>query len=133
MMGLPSYWKMFEALEHSVRTGAAAADVVTPGGAWEYLKEQPEQARIFDEAMIAKAHAQIPGIVGAYDFSRFKSIADIGGGHGHLVRAVLQAVPSAEGILFDLPHVIDEAAPSERLGFQAGNFFEDRLLACDAP
>jgi len=134
MMGLPVYWRMLEALEHSVRTGTAAAETVTPGGAWQYLAEHPKEARIFDEAMIAKAHAQIPGIVGAYDFSRFARIADIGGGRGHLIRAVLRAAPGADGVLVDLPHVIAEAAaePSERLTFQAGDFFEDDLPVCDA-
>ena len=75
--------------------------------------------------MLAYARALIPGIVGAYDFSRFARIGDIGGGRGHLVRGVLQAAPSAKGILFDLPHVIEQAAavPSERLTFQAGDFF----------
>ncbi len=134
MMGLPMYWKVWEALEQSVRTGAAAADTVIPGGSWKYLADHPEEARIFDEAMIAYSRALIPGIVGAHDFSKFARIGDIGGGRGHLMRGVLQAAPSAKGILFDLPHVIEQAAavPSERLTFQAGDFFKDSLPVCDA-
>ena len=57
--------------------------------------------------MTAKAAADIAAVLGAYDFARFDTIADIGGGRGHLLRAVLDAVPTAEGILFDLPHVIE--------------------------
>lgn len=58
----------------------------------------------------------------------------MGGGQGHLIRAVLQATPKAKGILFDLPHVIDGArdVTSDRLAFAAGNFFRDALPAGDA-
>ena len=61
-------------------------------------------------------------------------VGDIGGGSGHLVRAVLDAVPAATGVLFDLPHGIEEAAgsASERLALQAGDFFRDALPVCDA-
>src|SRR5262249_48837991 len=70
----------------------------------------------------------------AYDFSPFRSIADIGGGQGHLLKAVLESTPGARGVLFDLPHTIDEVSglSSERLTLQAGDFFKDALPACDA-
>src|SRR3954471_21620306 len=61
-----------------------------PDGVWTYLAEHREEGRIFDEAMTAFSHATVPAIVEAYDFSRFDRIADIGGGHGHLLRAVLR-------------------------------------------
>lgn len=55
-------------------------------------------------------------------------------GRGHLLRAVLAAVPGATGVLFDVPKVVEEAASlgSERLTFQAGSFFKDALPVCDA-
>jgi hypothetical protein len=62
-----------------------------------YLAERPDEARIFGEAMTAKAHAQVAGVLGAYDFSCFESIADIGGGRGHLLQAVLERAPRARG------------------------------------
>ena len=84
--------------------------------------------------MAAKAHGQVAGVLAAYDFSGFGLIGDIGGGRGHLLRAVLDAAPDANGVLFDLPHVIAEAAgmASERLTLQAGDFFKDALPVCDA-
>jgi hypothetical protein len=84
--------------------------------------------------MAGKAHGQIAGIIAAYDFSDFGLIGDIGGGRGHLLRAVLESVPTAKGVLFDLPHVIEEAAGvvSERLALQAGDFFREPLPTCDA-
>ena len=133
MMGLPIYWRMWEAFDLTVRTGVAAAAEVLPEGSWKYLADHPDEARIFDEAMTEKSHAQIPAILRSYDFSRFTRIADIGGGHGHLLRAVLTATPSTTGVLFDVPHVIQAAAQSaaDRLVFGAGDFFRDPLPSCD--
>jgi hypothetical protein len=39
--------------------------------------------------MTSKSHRDIAAILPAYDFSQFATIADIGGGRGHLLRAIL--------------------------------------------
>ncbi len=56
--------------------------------------------------MESKSRGDIAVILGAYDFSRFSIIGDIGGGRGHLLRAILHATPLASGVLFDQPQVI---------------------------
>ncbi len=134
MFGLPINWAIYGALEQTVRTGLPAADQVFPGGFWAYFAEHPDESDIFNAAMAAKAHGHVAGIIASYDFSGFGLIGDIGGGRGHLLRAVLDSVPTAKGVLFDLPHVIEEAASvaSERLTLQAGDFFRDALPICDA-
>lgn len=132
MMGFAIYWRMWEAFDTTVRTGAAVAPHVMPEGPWKYLADHPEQGRVFDDAMAAKSRVQIPAILRWYDFSRFASVADIGGGQGHLLRAVLEAAADSRGVLFDLPHVINAAAlaPTNRLTFAAGDFFRDALPSC---
>jgi hypothetical protein len=134
MFGLPAFWAVVGELEHSIRTGAPSADKAMEGGFWGYLSTHPEASRIFDEAMTAKAHGQVAGVVAAYDFSGFGVIGDIGGGRGHLLQAVLASAPNASGILFDQPHVVQEASEvkSDRLKLQPGDFFTDDLPACDA-
>ena len=133
MMGLPALWGSLTELGHSVRTGSPAIEVLESKGIWAYFQDRPDEARIFGQAMTAKAGADIPAILAAYDFSRFRTIADIGGGRGHLLRAVLDAVPTAEGVLFDLPRVINTLDfEHDRLTPQAGDFFVDPLPAADA-
>jgi len=134
MFGLPPFWATFGELEQSVRTGLPSGDKITSGGLWTYLAHHPEANAIFNATMVTKARAQIAGVIAAYDFSGLKLIGDIGGGRGHLLSAVLDCVPSAKGVLFDLPHVVnDEAgATSPRLARQAGDFFKDKLPVCDA-
>src|SRR5262249_41970468 len=134
MIGFPSYWRCFEPLTTSIRTGESPRKHLIPEGMWSYLAEHPEQSRIFNEAMTGKAHGQIAGILSKYDFSPFKLIADIGGGQGHLLQAILNANPHVSGVLFDLPDVLEHApaGASERLKFQPGDFFTDSLPVCDA-
>ncbi|MDQ4099640.1 MAG: hydroxyneurosporene methyltransferase [Chloroflexota bacterium] len=134
MFGLSVFWTTFGEMDHAVRTGAPATTEAFPEGFWGYLAEHPEAGRVFNAAMQAKAQGAIAGILATYDFSHFQTIADIGGGHGHLLHAILDAVPTATGVLFELPHVIAEVADvrSERLTLQAGDFFRDALPSCDA-
>jgi hypothetical protein len=134
LFGLPFAWSIFGAMGHSLRTGHPAAEKALPEGVWTYCAEHADEATIFNMAMAAKAQAHIAEIITAYDFSGFCRIGDIGGGRGHLLRAVLAAVPTATGVLFDVPKVVEEAASlgSERLTFQAGDFFKGALPVCDA-
>jgi hypothetical protein len=134
MLGFPINWAIYGELGHSVRSGLPAAERVLPSGFWSHFAENPEDGAIFNAAMAGKAHGQVAGVVAAYDFSGFGVIGDIGGGRGHLLTAVLDSAPAAKGVLFDLPHVVEEAAglASDRLTLQAGDFFRDALPACDA-
>jgi hypothetical protein len=133
MMDLPVFTGAFAELEHSLRTGSPAIETVEPKGVWAYLQDHPDQARTFDRGMTAKAAADIAAIVGAYDFGGFSTIADIGGGRGHLLRAILEAAPTAEGVLFDQPDVIEALDfDHDRLTRRAGDFFADPLPAADA-
>jgi hypothetical protein len=67
-------------------------------------------------------------------FFAFATIGDIGGGLGHLLRAVLEKTPRSRGILFDLPNVVESAKQfaSDRFSVQGGDFFKDALPRCDA-
>ena len=134
MFGLPPFWATFGEMGHAVRTGLPAGDKVIDGGFWAYLGQHPDANAIFNATMMAKARSQIAGVLAAYDFSGFERIGDIGGGRGHLLGAVLERVPTATGVLFDLPHVVGDAsgAVSPRLARQAGDFFKDELPVCDA-
>jgi hypothetical protein len=136
MFGLNLNWRSAEMLLNSVRTGEAASPLVFEGGFWGHLSAHPEAARVFDAAMIAKSMVHINAILAHYDFSGFKNIVDVGGGQGHLIRAILKAHPNVTGTLFDQPHVIEAARAGGdehgRLKFFGGDFFKDELPRADA-
>lgn len=133
MIGLPVFWASFTELEHSLRTGAPSIERVAPEGLWPYLQEHPGERDVFDQAMTAKSAADTAAVLGAYDFGRFATIADVGGGRGHVLHAVLDAVPTAEGILCELPEVVETLdLQHERMTPHAGDLFVDPLPGADA-
>lgn len=132
MMGLPVFGKTWGVLDHSLISGAPAIEQVAVGGLWPYLQSHPDEAKIFNFAMESKAQADVGAVVSAYDFRPFSAIVDVAGGLGHLLRAVLDTAPSAQGILFELPDVIGSLPqPGPRETYRAGDFFTDPLPRAD--
>jgi hypothetical protein len=134
MMGLKMHWDAYGELGHTVRTAEPGLARAAGEGLFDYFARNPEEGRVFDDAMTSKSFAQLGPALAAYDFSPFKTIADVGGGAGHLLAAVLEAAPGAAGVLFDLPSVVERAAerPHPRIRYMGGSFFEDDIPACDA-
>ena len=132
-------YRAYGALLYSVQTGKPAFEHVHGTSFFEHLEQNAEAAAVFNEAMTAFSRQEEAAILAAYDFSRFESIVDIGGGHGSLLAAVLDAYPNAEGILFDQPSVV-EGAPSllakagvaERCRVEGGDFFDQIPAGRDA-
>lgn len=131
MIGMPAIWRGITELAHAARTGEPETGMA---GYMTYFADHPNEASLFNHAMAAKSSSIVPAVVEAYDFGGFGVIADIGGGRGHLLEAILARAVTATGVLFDLPHVIADAAAvgSDRLRLAAGDFFRDPLPAADA-
>jgi hypothetical protein len=124
---------------HSIQTGEPAFAHRFGMGPFPYFMQNPEADRIFNEAMIGYTHQVANAVVGVYDFSAFGTVADVGGGYGTLLAAILQSNPSARGILFDVPHVIDAAqgflnttGVADRCTGVAGDFFTAVPAGADA-
>jgi hypothetical protein len=117
-------------LTETLRTGRAAAPSVLGMPYWEYLAAHPDQQALFDQAMEQRAQALSLACVPMLDWPTSGTIADIGGGIGILVAAVLQATPGARGILVDQPQVLERARAllarhgvADRCGLRPGNLF----------
>jgi hypothetical protein len=129
MNGMPAFWNRYTDLGETARTGRPKNDFAS---LVDYLASHAEESAIFNAAMVSKSRTVLPAVAAAYDFSQFGTIADIGGGRGHLLKLILERAPRARGILCELAHVIADAAPAPRLEFAAGNFFTDPLPPADA-
>jgi hypothetical protein len=135
MMGAEINWSAYGKFDHTLRTGKPARELLTNGNFFsDYLPKHPEVAKLFDESMTSAAHRRISAVLEVYDFSPYKTIADIGGGRGHLIRAVLEKTPSSNGILFDLPHAAEPAHAFNipHLTIRTGDFFKTPLPVADA-
>ena len=124
---------------HSVRTGENAFKHAHGIDVWEYRTRHPAESEIFDVAMREGSLRAFADVSAHCDFSRFKRIADIGGGDGSFLASILNAHDGCRGILFDQPHVVAaastvlrEAGVAERCTVVAGNFFEEIPPGCDA-
>jgi hypothetical protein len=112
------------ALIDSVRTGENAFRLVYGVDVWEYRAQHPEVGASFDRAMTGHSHLVIGSVLAAYDFGRFGTIVDVGGGNGALLSALLDAYPAMHGVLFDQPHVVAGVDLGERGEVVTGSFFE---------
>jgi SAM-dependent methyltransferase len=78
-------------------------------------------------------------MLNAYDCAPFPTVADVGGGNGQVIAALLNRHPKVQGILFDQSQVVERAKPnlarsgvSERCQVIGGNFFEPLPFKADA-
>jgi len=138
MMGEEHYSAWGELL-YSVRTGKIAFDKIYGMPVFEFLSQNPEQAALFDKAMVGVHGRETSAMLDAYDFSVFSSIADIGGGNGSTLCGILKRHPEIHGTLFDLPGVIERAGATveaaglaNRVHLVAGSFFESVPGGVDA-
>jgi len=130
-VGHSKHWEHWGQLLYSVQTGKTSAEMLRGMPVFEYLETDRDLAEVFNNAMTAVSAMAIETLMPAYDFSRFKTIVDVGGGHGALLAAVLQQATDAQGVLFDLPSVVagagsvlDAAGVSDRITVTGGSFFE---------
>jgi hypothetical protein len=119
-------------LLHSVRSGEVAFEHVFGMTAWAHRAQNPELNRAFQIWLREATASSADSVSRAYDFSDVKVVADIGGGQGGVLRAILAGYPGVSGVLVDLPHVIAQAGPlfeeaglSGRYQLKAADFFND--------
>lgn len=139
MFGGERAWKSWGELLHSVRTGESGTRRIYGVGTFEYLAAHPDQAAIFNGAMAENTRRSTALLVSNYDFARFPSIIDIGGGNGTLMAAILGANPKVRGAVFDLPaglaeapQLLRESGVAERCRVIPGDFFRAVPEAADA-
>ena len=98
-------------------------------GSLEYLKDKPALLEVFQRAMTNLSITENEQITTHYNFSDFKHIIDIGGGHGTFIRAILIANPGMRGTIFDLGETIATVNLSDepvagRISLLEGDFFQ---------
>jgi hypothetical protein len=126
-------------LHHAVQTGELSFKKVYGQPMFDYIGAHPDLATLFDAGMTAVHGHESDAMLDAYDFAAIQVLADIGGGNGSLLGAVLQRYPHLRGILFDLGHVAERARAAmqalgleERCSVLEGNFFESVPTGADA-
>jgi hypothetical protein len=125
-------------LAYCVRTGKQALDEVYGAHIFEYLKQNPEEARIFHDTMTALSMIDGPAVAAAYSFDGIHSVVDVGGGHGLLLATILAGNPHLKGTLYEVPHVVEGCRNGpltpvmERCTLASGDMFSSVPAGADA-
>ncbi|HEV7905065.1 MAG TPA: methyltransferase, partial [Pyrinomonadaceae bacterium] len=138
-MGADWHWQVWGDATYSARTGNAAWEHVHGKEVFPYFAEHAGAAHVFDDAMTSLSKMVAKAVVAAYDFSSVGKLADIAGGHGSLLAAILRANPHLKGLLFDMPQVIagaqshlEKEGLAARCELASGDFFESVPAGADA-
>ena len=126
----PMRWNTVGHLLAAITTGETAFDHLYGLSWFTYLAQSPEARARFQAGVANFSGPNDADIVGAYDFSAYQRVVDVGGGQGSFLAAVLRAYPTVRGVLYDQPEVV--ANPSElrvadvldRCDVEGGNFFD---------
>lgn len=127
----PAQWNAAGELLYSVQSGKPAFEHLYGKDFWRYFQEDDvEGGAVFNLAMTSLSSSADEAIAEAYDFSSIRTLVDVGGGYGSLLKAVLRRHPSVKALLFDLKPVIEDARElvardgfEDRIELVAGDFF----------
>ncbi|MEU8530274.1 MULTISPECIES: methyltransferase [Streptomyces] len=132
-------WRSYGRLLHTVRTGEPAFEAAYGHGFFEHLEQNPDAGALFDRAMTGMSRATSHMLLDGFDFGRFGSIADIGGGRGLFLAELLGRHPQVRGTLVDRPTVVAEAdkilaeaGVADRVDVVPGDFFGELPKGADA-
>ena len=123
-------WDAWQNFLYSVRTGESGLVKSTGHDLFSFLAAHPADRACFNEAMIGIHGATSSAVAAAYEFNRFDTIVDVGGGTGTLLTTIIKATRRPRGVLFDLPETASEAGKiiareglADRCAVAAGDFF----------
>jgi hypothetical protein len=131
-LGGPACWNAWGELLYAVETGNCAFDKANGKPLFDFLGENPDDARRFSETMLAVHSAEPAAVAAAYDdFSSAGVIVDVGGASGNMLASVLARHAAPRGLLFDLPQATSEASAmlskhgvEHRVTIEHGSFFD---------
>ncbi len=130
LFGDPAMLAGWRELEHAVRTGDTTFNQVFGTDFFDYLSARPALSAAFNAAMQAGTLLTAHQLPNAYDFTRFHTVADIGGGDGTLLAGILNAHKHLSGILFDTEAGLAQAETTltaagleQRCALHPGDFF----------
>jgi len=131
-------WTIFNDLSYSIKSGKSAFSKVYGMKIYEYLSEHPVESALFDRSMTNLSEISIEPILSAFDFSKYRVIADIGGGEGLLLSSILYKNKNSRGILFDLPEglnhpemIFGKFGVADRVKVIQGSFFTTAPTGAD--
>jgi acetylserotonin N-methyltransferase len=133
-------WKLWAHLEDAVREGSHRWKQAFgwDGPIFSHFFHTEEAKREFLMGMHGFGLISSPQVVAAFDLSKYRRLADLGGATGHLAIAACRRYPRLRAVVFDLPdavglakEVVGASEVADRVEVAAGDFFTDALPQAD--
>jgi acetylserotonin N-methyltransferase len=133
-------YRLWAHLEDAIREGSNRweQEFGRRDGVFDHFFKTDEDKEIFLRGMNGFGRISSPLAVQAFDLSKYRRMADLGGATGHLVIAACERYPEMTACVLDLPSVtpvaarsIAEAGLSARIETVDGDFFKDALPEAD--
>jgi len=129
----PLRWAGLGNLDYSVRTGnPGVLKGREESSPYEIMREHPASVETFNQAMTSLSTSEGHAVIQAYDFSPYRRIVDVGGGHGFMALLIAQAAPEARVTVVDQPGVVNgakgilrNAGVDARVILLGGNYLEN--------
>lgn len=115
------------ALAESLTGGGTAFDSVYGMPVFDWYSGHPDEAQLFSRAMEGTTRVIEALLLACWTPPPFELAVDVGGSRGTLIASLLERVPEARGILFDLPDIADAVRPTlgnPRIEAVGGDFFD---------
>jgi hypothetical protein len=124
-------WPAFGQLDLCVRSGAPPPGIKHGPEGFAALESNPREAAIFNQSMVDGSRKVAALALAAYDFARFGTVMDVGGGYGAVLAELLKRNAKQRGIILDLNHCASGARAylaqegvAARAVFKPGSFFD---------
>jgi hypothetical protein len=104
----PCQWDAWNQLEACLHTGVVPFEQANGKSVYEFTRDNPWSGDVFIKAMSFLTNHAVDALLEVYDFSRFKTVMDVGGGQGGLIANIVNK-SGCKGILFDVPYVTETA------------------------
>ncbi|MFG2950756.1 methyltransferase [Streptomyces adustus] len=113
----PWTWDAWPLLDEAVRSGGSVFHELYGKGFFDYLHEDAQDsAHVFNQAMTTSSEQSARDVAELLDLTGVTTVADIGGGQGHVLASLLEKHPDVRGTLLDLPRVVEKADARLRVG-----------------
>jgi hypothetical protein len=108
LVGQEGYLRAWSGLTQAVRTGGVSGEGNGAGGIPAAYDGPGGVAALFRSTALGCVAPRLQQVADGYDFSAARTLVDLGGGDGALLRVLLERLPNARAILFERPAVIQE-------------------------
>lgn len=135
----PAQWDAWKALEEALHTGEVPFERANGQGVYEYCRDHAWSGDTFVKAMSFFTAHSVDALLDAFDFSRFETVMDVGGGQGGLIAQIVKR-SGCKGMLFEVPYVAatapayltQQGIDPATIDIRVGNVFESIPAGADA-